>query len=215
MSHNKISVSGVDPNSSGEIALNITDLTTDTPVTNDTLVGTAGGDIEFGTLSTDYAISQYFYVNDTSTQAGQRVTANGYVTQFLDNRFAEETEINSGIDSIARGCDGVNYGGGSSRLHSQLLLDAGTYFLEFNVHPAWSSSGTSQIQWRAGNNSSTAVVRGNLSYCASNSPSRNFLAIATSTATDSRVCPEIQANTNQTIGAGVPRGQSMFSIRIK
>jgi hypothetical protein len=215
MSHNKLSVSGVEPNGTGEITLNITDLTTDTPSTNETLVGTAGGDIEFGALSTDYAISAYFFANDTVTQGGQSVTANGYVTQFIDNRFNEDSRISSGIGRTAQGCDGVNYGGGSSRLHSQLLLNAGTYLLEYNPHPTWSSSGTSEIQWRTGNGGSTAVVRGNLSYCASNSPSRTFLAIATSTAANSRVCPRVMTNSNQTIGAGVLRGQSMVSIRIQ
>ena len=215
MSHNKLSVSGVEPNRTGEITLNITDLTTDTPTTNETLVGTAGGDIEFGTLSTDYAISAYFYANDTSTQGGQSVTANGYTTQFIDNRFNENSQVSSGIGRIAQGCEGVTYGGNSSRLHAQLLLNAGTYLLEYNPHPTWSSSGNSEIQWRTGNGGSTAVVRGNLSYCASNSPSRTFLAIATSTAANSRVCPKVMTNSNQTIGAGVLRGQSMVSIRIQ
>ena len=214
MSHNKIVVNSQSTDSSSDITLTVQNVVSDTASTNETIVGNASNEYEFGAApSTLNPLTEYFFVTNTNTGGSQSVTGYGYVGQYVDNRSGTLYENSLTIQSTSQGVDGVNYGGVSSRSHAQLLVDEGTYFVEFYPAPKWSGSGYSVLQLVQGN-AGTADVKGNRSYCYTNVPSRNFYARVKSTGTNQRVGPEILSNTNQTIGSKYSTSQAFIAYKI-
>lgn len=216
MSHNKISVNSQNPTSSGNVDLTVSTVVNDTPLNNETIRGTAAGGYEFGNAAALNPLSEYFFAASTRAGGSQGVTAYGYITQYIDNRTSPNTNVELGIESAGQGGDGVNYGGAGDLMHSQIVVDVGNYFVEFYPAPRWTSAGgESVIQFVTGNDSSTADVKGNRSYCYDDSPSRNFYARVKSDSNDNRVWPKILSNTNQRIGAiSSTPCQSMIAYKI-
>lgn len=214
MSHNKITVNNNDIDSNSNVPLTVGDVVNDTPTAGETLLGTASG-VEFGSFSA--GISDYLYRVNSTPGSYQGVTGNGYYTQYVDNRQGDDTLVtnsSSAITSTAQGGDGVNYGGGNSRIIGQLILDPGTYFVEEYPCPYWSSTGDSEIQFQQGN-SGSADVQGNFSYCYANSPSRPMYARAIASSSGDRVWPRIVNNTNQRIGGRYFRSQPIVAFKIE
>lgn len=207
-------VNNKEVSSSGDITLNVADVVNDTPSVNETIVGNASNGYEFGApISNPNPLTEYFYCVNTTGGSSQTVTGYGFYTQYIDNRSSTDYEIKSGIDRTSLGGEGVNYGGGSSRIHAQLLVDEGNYFFEYYPCPYWTTNGHSEIQFQQGN-SGTADVKGNIAYCYRNVPSRNFYARVISTGTNQRVWPRIISNTNQRIGANYATSQAMIAYKI-
>ena len=215
MSHNKITVNSQNPTSAGDVELSVSSVVGDTPTTGETIVGNASNEYEFGASPTPPTpLLEYFFVCNTNLGGSQGVTAYGYITQYVDNRSGTVYNVESGIQSTAVGGEGVNYGGGGSRIHGQIIVDQGHYFCEYYSTPKWtSSSGNSVFQYVQGN-VGTAEVIGNRAYCYNNSPSRNFYAVVKSTAANQRVWPKIVSNSTQTIGASYGTSQSMIAYKI-
>lgn len=216
MSHNKITVNNQNINSNSNIGLNVENILGSTPLNNQTIKGNASNEYEFGTSPTSLnPLTEYFFAcNDTNYNNSQNVTSYGYITQFIDNRSGTNFNVESGIQSTSLGGDNVNYGGGSSEIHSQLLIDEGNYFCEYYPSPNWTtSSGHSVLQFVQGN-SGSADVKGNRSYCYTSSPSRNFYARVKSSGANQRVWPKIIENSNQRIGAEYQHSQSMIAYKI-
>ena len=184
MSHNNIKVNNQNPDSTGNVSLNVAQVVNDTPAVNEAIVGNASNEYEFGApIAGLNPLTEYFFVCNTNLGSSQTVTGYGYITQYVDNRSGVDYEINSGILSTPRGGDGVNYAGGNNRVHAQLLVDEGTYFVEYYPCPYWTTNGYSELQWQQGD-SGTADVKGNLAYCYRNKPSTNFYARVKSTGTN-------------------------------
>jgi hypothetical protein len=215
MSHNKITVNSQDPTSAGDVTMSVSNVVGDTPSTGETIVGNASNQYEFGASPTPPdPLLEYFFVCNTNLGGSQGVTAYGYITQYVDNRSGTLYNVESGIQSTSQGGEGVNYGGGGSRIHGQIIVDQGHYFCEYYSTPKWTSSaGNSVFQYVQGN-VGTAEVIGNKSYCYNNSPSRNFYAVVKSTAANQRVWPKILSNSTQTIGASYATSQSMIAYKI-
>lgn len=221
MSYRVTSINTVDANNDNNIVLAITDCTTDTPAIGETLNGTAGADIEFGAPPTANNISEYFSVLDGSA-GSTTLVGSTYITQYIDNRAGVDHLVKSAnYGSTATGGEGVVYGGGSARLYSQVDMPANsTAVFEYHVHPRFSgSAGNTQIQFVPGVTSGVTenvTVQSNYSYCASNSPSRSFYAIAVNNdATNPQlVWPKIQTNTSQRIGSFTANTQSIISFTV-
>ena len=222
MSYRVTSINTVDANSDNNIVLAVTDCTTDTPATGETLIGTAGADIEFGAPPTANDISDYFGVAD-SAAGSTTLVGSTYISQYIDNRSGTDSLVKStNYGSTNVGGDGIAYGGsGTARVYVQIDIPANKKaVMEFHVHPRFStSSGSSQLQWVAGVTGGVTenmTVTGNHSYCASNSPSRSFYAIAVNNdATNPQlVWPKIQAQTNQRIGSFVANTQTIISFTV-
>ena len=214
MSHNKLTVNNQAADSNSNITLNVAEVVNDTPANNEAIVGNASNEYEFGTpIAGLNPLTEYLFVCNTNTGSSQTVTGYGYITQYVDNRSGTVYLIKSGIDRTAQGGEGVNYGGGGTRVHGQLLVDQGTYFAEYYPCPYWTTNGYSEIQYQQGN-SGTADVKGNIAYCYRNVPSRNFYARVISTGTNQRVWPKIINNTNQRIGATYSTSQAMIAYKI-
>ena len=215
MSHNKITVNSQDPTSAGDVTMSVSNVVGDTPSTGETIVGNASNQYEFGASPTPPdPLLEYFFVCNTNLGGSQGVTAYGYITQYVDNRSGTLYNVESGIQSTSQGGEGVNYGGGGSRIHGQIIVDQGHYFCEYYSTPKWTSSaGNSVFQYVQGN-AGTAEVIGNKAYCYNNSPSRNFYAVVKSTGTNQRVWPKILSNSTQTIGASYGTSQSMIAYKI-
>lgn len=215
MSHNKLTVNTKAVDSNGDITLNVADVVNDTPAVNETIVGNASNDYEFGApIASPSPLSEYFFVTNTNTGSSQDVTGYGYYTQYVDNRNSSVTLINSGIDRTAQGGEGVNYASGNARMHAQLLVDDGTYFVEHYPCPYFpTSSGSNQMQWQKGN-VGTADVKSSISPCYKNVPSRNFYARVKSTGTNQRIWPRIISNSNQRIGGNYVHSQTMIAYKI-
>ena len=214
MSHNKITINLQKSNADGDIELNVSSTLTGSPSNNQTIIGNSSNEYEFGSAPSDVnPLTEYFYVCNTTIGSNTLVTANGYITQYVDNRYGTNYNIESGIISAGTGGDGVAYGGGGSRMHSQLSVDAGIYFCEYYPCPRWSSSGSSVFQFVQGS-SSSADVKGNRSYSQSGAPARNFYSRVKSTGTNENVWPKIISNTNQRIGSNYTNAQSMIAYKI-
>ena len=215
MSHNKITINSKGSDSSGLLALGLEDVVGDTALSGETVRGTAAAGYEFGSAAGFNPVSEYFYATNTNAGGSQGVTSYGYITQYIDNRTNPNTNVESAIESSGQGGDGVNYGGATSRMHSQIIVDTGTYFVEYYPCPRWTSSGGfSELQYVQGN-SGSADVKGNKAYCYDDSPSRNFYARVISTSDNNYVWPKIISNSNQRIGAAVSSPcQSMIAYKI-
>ena len=214
MSHNKITINSQNPDSSGNVVLNTSSTLTGSPSNNQTIVGNSSSEYEFGSAPSNVnPLTEYFYACNTNIGSSTLVTANGYITQYVDNRNGTNYNVESGIESNGTGGDGVSYGGGGSRMHSQLKVDNGIYFCEYYPCPRWSSSGSSVFQFVQGS-SSSADVKGNRSYSQSGAPARNFYARVKSTGTNENVWPKIISNTNQRIGSNYTNAQSMIAYKI-
>jgi len=215
MSHNKLTVNNKATDSSGDVILNVAEVVNDTPANNEAIIGNASGGYEFGApIAGLNPLTEYFFVTNTNTGSSQTVTDYGYYTQYVDNRNSSVTLVNSGIDRTAQGGEGVNYASGNARMHAQLLVDEGTYFVEHYPCPYWTStSGDSEMQWQQGN-VGTADVKSSISYCSKNQPSRPFYARVKSTGTNQRVWPRIISNTNQRIGGNYIHSQTMIAYKI-
>lgn len=214
MSHNKITVNNNDLDSNGNVSLTVVDVVNDTVTTGDTILGTASG-VEFGTFSS--GISDYIYQVNTNPGQYHSVTGRSFYTQYVDNRNNPVTLVtnsSSAITSTAQGGDGVNYGGGSSRIIGQLILDVGTYFVEEYACPYWSATGDCELQFQQGN-SGSADVQGNFSYCYADSPGRPFYARVVASSNGDRVWPRIVNNTNQRIGGRYVRSQPIVAFKIE
>lgn len=214
MSHNKLTVNNKATDSSGDVVLNVAEVVNDTPANNEAIIGNASGGYEYGApIAGLNPLTEYFFVTNTNTGSTQTVTGYGYYTQYVDNRNSSVTLVNSGIDRTAQGGEGVNYASGSARMHAQLLVDEGTYFVEHYPCPYWTSNGHSEMQWQRGN-VGTADVKSSISYCYRNQPSRAFYARVKSTGTNQRVWPRIISNTNQRIGGNYIHSQTMIAYKI-
>lgn len=216
MSYNKTTVNNQNPNSAGNITLNVSQVVNDTPSSGETIVGNASNDYEYGApIASLNPLQEYFFACNTNLGGSQSVTSYGYFTQYIDNRSGTIYNVESGIESTAQGGEGVTYGGGGSRMHAQIVVDVGTYFCEYYSTPKWTSSGGNSVfQYQQGN-FGTAEVIGNKAYCYNNSPSRNFYAVVKSSALNQRVWPRIVSNAgNQTIGASYTTSQAMIAYKI-
>lgn len=214
MSHNVTLVNSQSPSNEGDVALSVSSLVTGTASSDQTIRGNASNEYEFGAKPADVSpLSEYFYACNTTLGSNTFVTASGYITQYIDNRSSTDFNVESGIVSTNYGGDGVNYGGGSSRVHSQLIVDEGVYFCEFYPCPKWSSTGDSVQQFTQGD-SGTADVKGNRSYSQSGAPPRSYYARVISSSSNQRVWPEIISNTSQRLGAYYSSSQSMIAYKI-
>lgn len=222
MSYRVTSINTVNANSDNNIVLAVTDCTAGTPATGETLNGTAGADIEFGAPPTANNISNYFGVLD-SAAGSNTLVGSTYISQYIDNRSGTDNLVKSAnFGSTNVGGGGIAYGGSwANQVYTQIDIPANKKaVMEFHVHPRFStSSGSSQLQWVAGVTGGVTenmTVTGNHSYCASNSPSRSFYAIAVNNdATNPQlVWPKIQAQTNQRIGSFVANTQTIISFTV-
>ena len=214
MSHNLTTVAGGAPSVGGDIDLGLADLGASAPVSGDTLLGTDSGGVEFGALPAPVFGGAHFFA--ASTVAGFSGTPPTYTSQYIDNRTTSLDTLNSnGVNRTNVGGENVSYGNGSSDLHAQLIFTTGTYFLEHHPYPNFSSSaGVSELQWVRGN-AGTANVKGNLAYCASDSPGRIFAGVAVTSGTGQRVWPKMISGANRYLGAGTAvRAQSMTAIKV-
>ena len=67
MSHNKITVNSQAPTSTGDVTMSVSSVVGDTPLTNETIVGNASNQYEFGASPTPPdPLLEYFFVCNTN-----------------------------------------------------------------------------------------------------------------------------------------------------
>ena len=102
MSYRVTSINTVDANNDNNIVLAVTDCTTDTPATGETLIGTAGAEIEFGAPPTANDISEYFGVADSAVGTPNFVALT-YINAYIYKRSGTYSLVKSANSDRSNG----------------------------------------------------------------------------------------------------------------